>query len=186
MTIAEIIKLESTRSEPSQFNVVHFTKEGNGFYRAHDWSAWLLKKFPPNDVIADMSITAKRLKDGYIDCFVGFPATSMKKYIPDAEAVSFCFVDDNHFTMTVELTAEIGEVTFDNLNRMKEEWKESLPLQNGKKDRREEREMAEQAPRIVRMSDIASRLVSLPLEDMSPREAWEFLRNLRKQVSALF
>lgn len=186
MTIAEIRELEGSRNESGQFNVVHFVKEGNGFFRAHDWSAWLLKQFPPNDVIADMSVTAKRLKDGYVDAFVGFPATSLKKYIPDAESSSFSPVDDNHFTVTVEIPAEIGEVSFDNLNKMKEEWKESLPLQNGKKERREEREVSEQAPRIVRLSDLASRLVSLPMEDLSPREAWDILRDLRKQASALF
>lgn len=176
--------MESARQEAGQFNVVHFVKEGNGFYRAHDWSAWLLKSFPPNDLVANMGVTAKRRKDGYIDAFVGFPATSLKKYIPDAEQAGFTVIDDNHFTVTVELPAEIGEVTFDNLNTKKEEWKQSLPLQD--KKNREEREVQEHAPRFMRMSDIVGRLVSLPMEEISPKDAYNILRDLRRQAIALY
>lgn len=186
MTISEIRELEGARKESSQFNVVHFLKEGGGFYRAHDWSAWLLKTFPINDVVANMSVTAKRLKDGYVDAFVGFPATSMKKYIPDAESSGFNPIDDNHFTVSVEIPTEIGEVSFDNLNRMKEEWKATLQLSENKKQHREEREIAEQEPRITRISDVLSRVISFPLESKSPIEAWEFLRQLRHQIAAMY
>lgn len=186
MTIAEITAIESARNNANQFNIVHFVKEANGFYRAHDWSAWLLKNFPINDVISEMAVTAKRLKDGYIDVFVGFPATSLKKYIPEAESSGFTVVDDNHFTISVELPAEIGEVSFDNLNAMKEEWKSKLPLSENKKQKREDKEIHDQAPRIMRITDTLTQIISLPIEDMSPREAWETLRNLRKQVSAMF
>lgn len=185
MTIAEIISIESARQDAEQFNVVHFIKEGNGFYRAHDWSAWLLKTCPLNDLVANMGVTAKRQKDGYIDAFVGFPATSLKKYLPDAEQLGFAVIDDNHFTVTVELPAEIGEVSFDNLNRKKEEWKQSLPLQDKKKNR-EEREVQEAVPRFMRMSDIVGRLVSLPMEDISPKEAYDILRDLRRQAIGLY
>lgn len=185
MTIAEIISLETDRKSPEQFNVVHFLKEGNGFFRAHDWSAWLLKNFPINDLVANMGVTAKRQKDGYVDAFVGFPATSLKKYIPEAEQVGFTVIDDNHFTVTVELPAEIGEVSFDNLNTKKEEWKQSLPIQDKKKNR-EEHEVQEHAPRFMRMSDIVGRLVSLPMEDVSPKEAYDILRELRRQAIGLY
>lgn len=185
MTIAEIIELESSRKSSEQFNVVHFVKEGNGFFRAHDWSAWLLKTFPLNAAIANMGVTAKRNKDGYIDAFVGFPATSIKKYIPDAEAASFNQVDDNHFTVSVEISPEIGEVSFENLNRIKDEWKATLKVSD-KKQQREERELQEQAPKITRISDVLSYIVSIPMEDISPREAYDILKDLRRKVSAMF
>lgn len=185
MTIEEIRNLEENRSA-DQLNVVHFVKEGNGFYRAHDFSAWLLKTFPPNDVIADMSVSAKRQKNGYVDAFVGFPATSLKKYIPDAEAAGFNVVDDAHFTVTVEPTADYGDATYENYAKLKDDWKNSLPVTENKKPQREEREVHQQAPRIARFTDIISRLVSLPIEDMSPREAYEYLRDLRRQVAGMF
>lgn len=187
MTIEEIKSIEGARQEASTWNVVHFLKEANGFYRAHDWSAWLMKSFPLNDLIAGMSVTAKRQKDGYVDAFVGFPATSLSKYIPNADAYDFRAVSDNQFDIKIELPAEIGEVSFDNLNRLKEEWKATLQIQDGgRKQRREERELQEQAPRLTRMSDIVSRLVSLPMEDLSPKDAFDILRDLRRQAVALF
>lgn len=89
MTIAEIIEIESARKEPEQWNVVHLLKEGE-FYRAHDWSAWLMSVFPFGEALnKPLHITAKRLKDGYIDAWVGFPATSIGKYIPNDGSVEF-------------------------------------------------------------------------------------------------
>ena len=55
-----------------------------------------------------------------------------------------------------------------------------------KKQKREDREVAEIAPRITRMSDVLGRILSFPLESKSPMEAWEFLRQLRQQVAAMF
>lgn len=185
MTIAEIIELESARKEPEQWNIVHFVREGNGFYRAHDWSAWLLKAFPFNDAIANMGVTAKRLKDGYIDAFVGFPATSLTKYIPNAQTAGFTPIDDSHFTVTVELPVEIGDVSYENLNRIKEEWKANLKVTD-KKQQREERELQDKAPKITRISDVLSYIVSIPMEDISPREAYDILKDLRRKVSAMF
>lgn len=185
MTIAEIRKIEEARQDTAQLNVVHFIKEGNGFFRAHDWSAWLLKTFPPNGEIAGMSVTAKRQKDGYVDAFVGFPATSIRKYIPDADAAGFQQVDADHFTVTVELTPDIGEVSFDNLSAQKEEWKATLKVSD-KKSQREEREAAQQAPRLMRLTDVIGHIAALPLEDISPREAYDILKDLRRKVLAIF
>jgi hypothetical protein len=186
MTIAEIIKLEGERQDPSQWNLIHLVKEGD-FYRAHDWSAWLMSAFPIGEAIEKpLKVIAKKLKDGYIDAFLGFPASSIGKYIPNNGSVDFRPVSDTQIDVAIEIPAEIGEVSFDNLSRMKEDWITSLPLIEGKKQKREDREVQEQAPRIVRFSDILSRIVSLPIEDMSPKDAWETLRDLRRQVSAMF
>lgn len=184
MTIAEIIKIETARQEAESWNVVHLLKEGD-FYRAHDWSAWLMSVFPFGEALEKpLKVIAKKLKDGYIDAFLGFPASSIRKYIPDG--MEYCIVSDTQIDVKVEIPAEIGDVSFDNLNGMKEAWKANLPLQEGKKQRREERETADQAPRIIRFTDVINRIVALPMEDMSPMEAWNFLRDLRRQISAMF
>lgn len=186
MTIAEIVSIEEARQDPSSWNVIHFVKEGE-FYRAHDWSAWLMTSFPFGVSIENpMKVIAKKMKDGYVDAWVGFPASSIGKYIPNDGSVEFKPISDAQIDVTVELPAEIGEISFDNLNKKKEEWKMSLPLQGNKGQKRENKELTEQAPRITRFSDIAARLVSLPMEDLSPREAWDILRDLRRQASALF
>lgn len=187
MTIAEIIAIESDRKQPEQWNVVHFLKEGE-FYRAHDWSAWLMSSFPIGEAVnKPLHITAKKLKDGYVDAWVGFPATSISKYIPNDGSVWFNPVSDTQIDVKIEIPAEIGEVSFDNLNSMKEEWKASLQLnENSRKQRREEREVLEAAPKVLRFSEIANLVLSFPLESKSPIEAWDFLRQLRRQIAAMY
>ena len=184
MQISEIIGIESARQDAEAWNVIHLLKEGD-FYRAHDWSAWLMSAFPFGEAAEKpLKVIAKKLKDGYIDAFCGFPASSIGKYIP--QGMEFKAVSDVQLDVKIEIPAEIGEVSFDNLNSMKEEWKNSLPLLEGKKQRREEREVADQAPRIIRFTDVINRIMSLPMEDMSPMEAWNFLRDMRRQISAMY
>ncbi len=187
MTIAEIIEIESARKNPEDWNVIHLIKENGEWYRAHDWSAWLMSEFPFGEALnKPLHITARKLKEGYIDAWVGFPATSLLKYIPKDGTVEFNPVSSTQIDVKVEIPAEIGEVSFDNLNRMKEEWKAKLQLTESKKQRREEREVAEVVQPIMKISDIMSRVLSFPLESKSPMEAYEFLRQLRRQVAAMF
>ena len=188
MTIAEIIELEGTRKNPEQFNVVHLIKENGEWYRAHDWSAWLMSVFPFGEAInKPLHITAKKLKDGYIDAWVGFPATSLAKFVPNDGTVQFMPVSDTQIDVLINLPNDIGEITFDNLNRMKEEWKANLQINDSnKKQRREEREVVEAMPKVMRFSEIANLVISFPLESKSPIEAWEFLRQLRHQIAAMY
>jgi len=187
MTIAEIIEIEGARKNPEQWNVVHLLKEGE-FYRAHDWSAWLMSAFPFGEALnKPLHITAKKLKDGYIDAWIGFPATSIGKFIPNDGSVDFNPVSDLQIDVKIEIPAEIGEVSYDNLNRMKEEWKASLQINDSnKKQRREDREVLDAVPKVARFSEIANLVISFPLESKSPIEAWEFLRQLRRQVASMF
>ncbi len=186
MTIAEVIEMESARQAPETWNVIHLTKEGE-WYRAHDWSAWLMSEFPlVENLDKPLKVIAKKLKDGYIDAWLGFPASSISKYIPNDNSITFHPISDTQIDVVIELPASIGDMTFENLNKKKEEWKASIPITENKKQRREDREVAEQAPRITRITDVISRIVSIPIEDMSPREAWETLRDIRRQVTAMF
>ena len=189
MTIAEIRGIEENRHSAEQFAVIHLLKENSGkeFYRAHDWSAWLMTMFPMGDAANNpLKISAKRLKDGYIEVWVGFPVTSLGKYIPDDGSVGFEAVNDNQIDVTIQLPEEYEGGDEDQFRMAVDEWKEQLPLNGSKKARREEQEMAEAAPRVVRFSDIISQIVSYPLESKSPIEAWEFMRQLRQKVTAMF
>ena len=186
MAIAEISKIENDRSKPEQFGVIHLFSESN-FYRAHDWSAWLMTTFPFGESVNKaLRVSAKRLKDGYIEAWVGFPVSSLGKYVPNDGSVEFNPVSDTQVDVTIALPAEFADADFDSLRGAVDEWKEALPLNEGKKQKREDREVAEIAPRITRMSDVLGRILSFPLESKSPMEAWEFLRQLRQQVAAMF
>ena len=164
--------------------VIHLQKEGS-FYHANDWSAWLMTKYPIGEAVnKPMAVTAKKLKDGYIHAFVGFPATSFSKYVHNDGSVTFKPFSDTQIDVTLNL--EFGDATVEQVRTMVDKWKESLPLTESRKQYREDRDVQTQAPRITRISDIIARIVSLPMEDISPKQAYDFLRDLRRDVSAIF
>ena len=182
MSLKDILKIESDREKPESWNLVHLIKEGT-FYHANDWSAWLLANFPLNPTLTSMNPNAMKMKDGTINVFVGFPATSMSKYIP--EGSKFQPIDDNRIDVYVTLPMDYATKTFEEIKAIKEEWIKNLPIST-KKNERENREVTEQSYHIRKLSDVASAIVSMPIEDMSPKEAWEELRKLRRDVAALF
>lgn len=182
MTISEIRKIEEDRE--GALAVVHLIKEGS-FYHANDWSAWLMTTYPIGEAVRKpMAVTAKRLKDDYIHAFVGFPATSIAKYVPNDDSVEFTPVGDSQ--IDVVLNVDFGEATTEQVRQMVDEWKESLPMQESKKQRREDREIVGEAKRITRISDVLVRIISLPMEDISPKQAYDILRDLRRQISDIF
>lgn len=185
MTIAEIIELENNRKSPDAFGRIHFIKEGN-FYRAHDISAWIITMMPFGDNIKNISINAKKLRDGYIDCFIGFPLTSLDKYIPNDGSVTFVTISDTMIDVIVTPTDDILTSDFETIRKAVDDWKQTLPLKADKPERRENREVIEAQPRITRISDVISRVLSFPLESKSPMDAYDFLRQLRKEVVALY
>ena len=165
--------------------MVHLVKEGT-FYHANDWSAWLLVRFPIGEAVnKPLSVTAKRLEDGYVHAFVGFPATSMQKYIPNDGSVQFQPVNDNQIDVTLT-QVDFGDATEEDIRRQVDEWKASLPMKDSKKQRRESGEAREQAPRARRLSDIAGQILAFDLSHSSPADAWEFIRSLQRDVAAIF
>lgn len=182
MKLIEIRQLEETRE--GQMNVVHLIKEG-AFYHAYDWSAWLMSKFAIGEAKnKPMVVTASKLNDDYINAFVGFPATSIGKYVPNSEIVEFRPVEDTQ--IDIVMNVDLGDATVEDIRKMVDEWKESLPLRMTKKQSREDKGVSKSAPRIMCITDIISRVISIPLEDISPKQAYDILRDLRRDISALF
>lgn len=186
MTIEEIRKIECDRQEPEKFGVIHLISDG-GFYRAHDWSAWLMTSFPFGEAVnKPLKISAKRLKDGYIAAWVGFPVASIGKYVPNDGSITFAPVSDTQIDVMIALPEEYQNADSEALRKNVDEWKEQLPMNESKKQKREDREVADAAPRVMRISDVLGRILSFPLESKSPLDAYEFLRQLRQQVVAMF
>ena len=181
MTITEIRKIEEERKE--QLDVVHLIKEGS-FYHANDWSAWLMTKYPIGEAVhKPMVVTAKKLKDNYIHAFVGFPTTSLAKYIPNDGSVEFRPISDNQIDVVLNIDFD---QTVEQLRPVVDEWKESLPIRENKKQHREDKNITGEVAHITRISDVVVKIISLPMEDISPKQAYDILRDLRKQISALF
>jgi hypothetical protein len=185
MTIAEIIELENRRKSADMYGRIHFIKEGN-FYRAHDISAWIIAMMPFSENIKNINIIAKKHKDGYIDAFIGFPLTSLEKYIPNDGSVTFVPISDTMIDVMITPTDDILASDFETIRKAVDDWKQTLPLKAEKPEKRESREVSEVQPRITRISDVFSQVLAFPLESKSPMDAYDFLRQLRKEIAALF
>jgi hypothetical protein len=102
-----------------------------------------MTKYPIGEAVnKTMTVTAKKLKDGYIHAFVGFPATSLAKYVPNDGSVEFKPVSDTQIDVTLNL--DFGDATVEDVRAMVEEWKNSLPLSENKKQHREDRDVQSQ------------------------------------------
>jgi len=185
MTISEIRKTEEQRKDLRQQKTAHLLKEGD-WYRAHDHSAWLLSQFPFGEAVEKpLKVIARRMKDGYVDAFCGFPCSSMGKYLPNDGTIDFLPVNDAQIDVVLN-QVELGDATEEQLREQVDAWKETLPMSGSKKQRNEDREQQQDAPRITRIGDIVARILAIPMEDISPREAYRVLQDLRRDVAAIF
>jgi hypothetical protein len=195
----EIFEVEKQREGSDQWNVIHLFREGNT-YKAYEWSAWLCREFAVTDEqMAQAEI--HRLKPVHKEVksssgtiiFVGFPATSLSKFIPDGNQMSFNPVSDTRIDVAIELPPTLGEMSSESLQRQFSEWKKQFPTKgDGKQPAGKDSPADDLLPlagtrnQPMRMSDILAQIVALPVEDITPNEALKVLRILKRQCSALF
>ena len=106
------------------------------FYRAYEWSAWLIVAITYNDRVRKDTRDRKPLKEskkalattGEEFCFVGFPIKSVDKFIPTR--LNFESVEDKHIVLTIELPtpSDGSKVTYERLNEAFTKWKAAIPL----------------------------------------------------------
>lgn len=205
----DIFEIEKQRTEAAQWNVIHLFKEGST-YKAYEWSAWICREFCTTEerlkqfkshMLTPVHKDAKNTSGTII--FVGFPPASIDKFIPKDVQTDFKTISDTQIDVSIELPADLGEMTAENLQQKFEAWKQSWPLKqdtdkpegtarnNNNQDSGAEGKQDMLLPfaangRQLRMTDIITELVSLPLEDVSPNEALKLLRQLHRQAVSLF
>lgn len=121
--ISEILEIEKQRTEPATWNVIHLFKEG-GFYRAYNWSAWLIVTFGYNDEVRSqtqdrkpLAVSRKKMKNSDVDfAFVGFPLRSLEKFLPYKD--SFTPISDTQIDVAVELPPSDGEQSFESMQEV--------------------------------------------------------------------
>lgn len=179
--IAEILQIEKDRKD--DYCTIHLFAEG-GFYRAYNWSAWLLVtgglSTPPVDKDT-LRVTRKMLKSTNEDyVFVGFPIKSLDKYLPMKEA--FTPVNNTQIDVRIILPENL-----DDIEQRYTEWKESFPLTEEKPKKEVIKEIEGNnysSPR--RISDILSAVLSYPLESKTQMENTLFISELKRQIAAIF
>ena len=184
--ISEILEVEKQREDAAAWNVIHLFKEG-GFYRAYEWSAWLMVSVAYSDEVRKentdrkpLSVSRKKTRSGDGDfAFVGFPLKSMEKFIP--YHTGFVPVSDSQIDVTVELPPMDMEMSYGNLKEAFEAWKESLPVSEDKP----KRDGADTARSPRSLTGIMQQVLSYPLESKTPLENIAFIGELKRELAAL-
>ena len=191
--ISDILKIERTRTDKASWNVIHLFKEG-GFYRAYEWSAWLICVITYSDEVRKqtqdrrpLTVTHKRLKDGddsYI--FVGFPLNSMDKFIPQRTA--FQPVGDAQIDVIIALPQPTDgtELTYDRLSEACANWKTTQPIQEPrKKDAASSVPGGFAAGKRMSITAIMADILAYPLEQHTLLDNTQYLSNVKQQLAAL-
>lgn len=188
--IQDILDIERQRTEPETWNVIHLFKEG-GFYRAYEWSAWLIVVIAYNDEVRKqsqdrkpLSITHKKVRnseDSFL--FVGFPLKSLDKFIPNQ--TNFEAVTDTQIDVTIQLPDEICELGYDHLADTFGKWKQEQPIQEpkSKPEDHPSDHNQQKAPRTI--TGIMNQILAYPLEQRTPMENTIFISTLKQQLSEL-
>ena len=192
--LVEVFTQEWDRSNPAEWNKIHLYKMGD-FWRAYEWSAWLISVVTYNEKVRmatkdrkPLHVTRMRRTD--IDnatyCFVGFPVKSVEKYIPERE--TFESVDDKHVVITIALPTPTdgSEVTFERLKEAVEKWKENYDIKVQKP--KKEKPSAAPGPMAVARptgAGILAQIMAYPLAERTAVENIAFISSLKNQITAI-
>lgn len=171
--LKEILEKERERASGEQLATVHLFREGT-FYRAYEWSAWLLVRCYP-----DLKVTHRILKGGEDIVFVGFPLTSLERYTPGESAVAP--VDDKCVDIVLPPAAADNE----SLQGGFANWKQAQPLTEASKKREDERQQVERRNASPRLTDIMLDIMAYPIEQHSPMECMGFLSEVKQRISQI-
>ena len=186
--ISEILDIEKQRTEKEEWNVIHLFKEG-GFYRAYEWSAWLIVTMAYNDEVRQqtgdrkpLNVTHKRSRNSdETFVFVGFPLKSAEKFIP--QRTSFETISDTQIDITIELSWD-DDLSYDSLNEAFLKWKEGQPIQEPKQ-RREDGPVTTGTAQHSTLTGIMSEILAWPLEQKTLIENTAYLSSLKQRLAAL-
>jgi len=192
--LENVFKQEWDRESSAEWNKIHLYKMGD-FWRAYEWSAWLISVISYND---NVRMTTKDRKPLHVTrmrrtdvedatyCFVGFPVKSVEKYIPKRE--TFESVDDKHvvFTIAMPTPTDGSEVTFERLKEAVEKWKESYDIKVPRP--KKEKPSAATGPMAVARpsgAGILVQIMSYPLAERTAVDNIAFISSLKNQITAI-
>lgn len=189
MKITPALEYDKLRDADS-LNKIFLHKDGK-FYHVYEWSAWLLKTIACTEEMQQERGDAKMLqvnryntKSGeYV--MAGFPIESISKYVPEYDKMED--LTDGDLSVSITLSDEMQDMTFEQLQEMFEEWKAAQPLKETKKSIKEIHNGNAQAPALARSGafSILSEVLAYPVEMKTPAENIEFISQIKQRIVAL-
>ena len=188
--LKEVFATEDSREQRGEWNTVHLFKMG-GFLEAYDWSAWLISQVTFNDAVRmqtkdRMPIKVRRRKRTDIEgtyCTVGFPATSLDKYIP--ERTDFKMEGEAHCIATVTLP----QSTIDEMRKHYTDWVNAQPIEGPKEKKKKTHtadaaaEPAQPTQQLPAKAGILSQIMAYPLSASTPADNAAFIASLKQQIA---
>ena len=179
------------------------------FYRAYEWSAWLIVVITYNDEVRKQSKDRKPLKLSHKQlansedtfCFVGFPIKSMEKFIPTR--TGFGSTENKHIIVTITLPQpkDGTEIDYERLNKAFTEWKTAIPVSNKediidengntrqlkpKTDKKTPATISEQATIPTTTSGgIISKILGYQLQEHTDIDNRMFIASLQQQIASI-
>ena len=190
--LKDIFALEAEREMPESWNKIHLYKVGD-FWRAYEWSAWLVAVITYNDEVRmqtkdrkPLHVTRMRRTDveGATYCSAGFPIRSLGKFIPQRE--NFESKEDFHAVVTITLPqpSDGSAITHDRLAEAVERWKETIDIKQPTSRRKKATPDAQYSEARAGVG-LLSKIMAYPLEERTAMENIQFIRYLKDQVIAI-
>lgn len=196
--LSEVFNIERDRQDKDKWNKIHLFKMGD-FYRAYEWSAWLICVITYTDEARMKTKDRKPLKKTRIAiansddtyCFVGFPIKSVEKFIPERE--NFETEADKHviITITMPTPADGSEVTYERLKTAFTTWKDAIEIKE--RDTEEKSTTKKETVNSTSFNQqttiggngIISQILAYPLDQRTSIENIEFISSLKRQVASI-
>jgi len=194
-TNPEIMAIEADRQDASSWNVIRLLRDGD-YWHANEWSGWLMgvvvhnemkRRYPDVERVAPKPVKkyAKNINGEYI--FVGCQEKSFDKYIPKEIQLDFKPVDNLRIDIPIELPVEMAPLSYERLQQMFLEWKQSVPLSKEKNGTKQKPTEAGTPPFAIAdvppgLMSILTKLLSFPLANRTPLQAHEFIGELQKDI----
>ena len=190
MKITPTLEYEKLRQDPQSWNKIYLHKDGK-FFRAYEWSAWLIKTAVCTEEMQKQRGDQKMLqanryvtkKGEYVS--VGFPLESLAKFMVGFDGFDPSTVED--YAEFALASTDDASTSYEELNAAFETWKQSLPEKDTKQGQKPVHGGAgvDTEGGRVGMFQILSQVLSYPIESKTPAENAEFIAGLKRQLASL-
>ena len=163
------------------YNTIFLFPEGT-FYRAYEWSAWLCCRY-----MSQFKATRREQKNELTEdatmVFIGFPITSLAKYMPDEAQVA----TNDDKSVVITLSPNIFPETDANESAVEDfrNWKNSVPMAQPKKGTLRDDLKGGVNLQPHRLSEVMLRVLAFPVEQKTPMECMAFITEIKQQLAAL-
>lgn len=190
MKLTPALAYEKQRQDADSMNQIILNKDGK-WYHIYDYSAWLLKTVVCTEEMQQargdakmLTVTHCQTKTGdYV--IAGFPLESVAKYIP---SYTSCHeLTDGDLCISIALPDDMATMTPDELLAMFDEWKQNLPVKEGRKSVRQVTSGDTKPAALARSGvfSIVAEVLSYPVEQKTPTENIEFISHLKQSIVGL-